>query len=205
MKKIFDYFLQGLLWLLPFSVVIYLTYQVFLMADGFLRDPIEELVGKSIPGLGIIVSFLCITLLGFFGQTVLALPVKWFLNNVLNKAPILKSIYTMTKDFMEAFVGKERKFEYPVVVKVNLISNLEKMGFITQEDMTYLHLPGRVAVYFPHSYNFSGELFLVPREQVTPLNIPSGAAMKFIVSGGVIKIDPSEMPEYSSQEECPAP
>ena len=189
MKKIFDYFIQGLLWLIPVSVVVYLTYQIFLMADGLLRNPIEKLIGITIPGLGIIACFLFISLFGFFGQTILALPFRRFFNNLLDKAPIIRSVYRMTKDLLDAFIGKERKFEYPVLVRVNMMSNLEKMGFITQRDLSNIHMPGRIAVYFPHSYNFSGELFFVPSEQVIPLDIPSGEAMKFIVSGGIIGIN----------------
>ena len=189
MKKIFDYFIQGLLWLIPVSVVVYLTYQIFLMADGLLRTPLEKLIGITIPGLGIVACFLFISFFGFFGQTILALPFRRFFNNLLDKAPIIRSVYRMTKDLLEAFVGKERKFEYPVLVKVNMISNLEKMGFITQHDLSNIHIPGRIAVYFPHSYNFSGELFFVPSEHITPLDIPSGEAMKFIVSGGIIGIN----------------
>jgi len=61
------------------------------------------------------------------------------------------------------------------------------MGFVTQQNLSDLDIKEKVAVYFPHSYNFSGELFIVPRELVRPLNIPAAEAMKFIVSGGVAK------------------
>jgi uncharacterized membrane protein len=90
---------------------------------------------------------------------------------------------------MEAFVGKEKKFNQPVRVKVNLISDLEKLGFITESDLSDLGIKDKVAVYFPHSYNFSGELFIVPVSQITPLDVPAGVLMKFIVSGGVTKMN----------------
>jgi uncharacterized membrane protein len=89
---------------------------------------------------------------------------------------------------MEAFVGKEKKFNQPVLVKVNLNSDLEKLGFVTQTDLSDLKIKDKVAVYFPHSYNFSGELFIVPKENITPLDVNSGELMKFIVSGGVTKV-----------------
>ena len=65
---------------------------------------------------------------------------------------------------------------------------LKKMGFVTQTDLTELKIKDKVAVYFPHSYNFSGELFIVPNEHITPLDIPAAEAMKFIVSGGITKV-----------------
>ncbi|NJK97636.1 MAG: DUF502 domain-containing protein [Bacteroidales bacterium] len=89
---------------------------------------------------------------------------------------------------MEAFVGKEKKFNQPVLVKVNTISELEKLGFITESDLSDLGIKDKVAVYFPHSYNFSGELFIVPVNQITQLDVPAGNLMKFIVSGGVTKM-----------------
>ena len=75
-----------------------------------------------------------------------------------------------------------------MLVKVNLISDLEKMGFITQNDLSEIGIKDKVSVYFPHSYNFSGEMFIVPVEHITPLDIPPTEAMKFIVSGGVTKV-----------------
>ncbi|MCK4699410.1 MAG: DUF502 domain-containing protein, partial [Bacteroidales bacterium] len=95
-------------------------------------------------------------------------------------------IYTSIRDLLSAFVGKEKKFNKPVLVRVNTISNLEKMGFLTQEDLSKLGIKeNKVAVYFPHSYNFSGEMFIVPVEHITPIKAPSAEVMKIIVSGGV--------------------
>jgi uncharacterized membrane protein len=72
-----------------------------------------------------------------------------------------------------------------VLVKVNTISELEKVGFLTQDDLNSIGIKDKVAVYFPHSYNFSGEMFIVPTEHVRPLNMAPTNAMKFVVSGGV--------------------
>ena len=91
-------------------------------------------------------------------------------------------------DLFSAFVGKERKFNKPVIVLVNPISNLEKLGFLTEEDLSELGENDKVAVYFPHSYNFSGELFIVPKSQVRSIDINPVVVMKFIVSGGVSDI-----------------
>jgi len=79
-------------------------------------------------------------------------------------------------------------------VLVNPISNLEKLGFLTEEDLGNIGETEKVAVYFPHSYNFSGEMFIVPKEQVKPIDINPAVVMKFIVSGGVSKMydDPND-------------
>ena len=70
-------------------------------------------------------------------------------------------------------------------MKVNLNSDLEKLGFITEENLELLGEIEKVAVYFPHSYNFSGELFIVPKANIKPVNINSSDVMKFIVSAGL--------------------
>ena len=88
-------------------------------------------------------------------------------------------------DLFSAFVGKEKKFNHPVIVRVNLHSDLEKLGFVTEENLEMLKETDKVAVYFPHSYNFSGELFIVPKTHIRKLDVNSGDMMKFIVSAGL--------------------
>ena len=64
------------------------------------------------------------------------------------------------------------------------------MGFITQKDLSNLGIEkGKVAVYLPHSYNFSGNLFIVPVENITPLDAPPAEVMKFIVTAGVTSFE----------------
>ena len=180
--------MQGILYLGPSAITIYVVYVVFNFVDGRMRIYIDEIFNIDIPGTGILVLFIGISLLGFIGKTILFKPVNFLFETILAKAPFVKIIYSSIKDLMSAFVGNEKKFDQPVLVKVNLISDLEKMGFITQKDLSELKIKGKVSVYFPHSYNFSGEMFIVPVEHITPLDIPSAEAMKFIVSGGVTRV-----------------
>ena len=72
---------------------------------------------------------------------------------------------------------------------INPEAKLEKLGFLTEHDLAILGEEDKVAVYFPHSYNFSGELFIVPSNQVRELDISPTDVMKFIVSGGVSQLD----------------
>lgn len=187
MKKLIRYFFQGLLYLAPTGITIYIVYLVFNITDSYIRTLLERFIHTTVPGLGIVVLVAGITLLGFIGQSIIFRPLRRLVDRIMNKAPIVKVIYSSLNDLLSAFVGKEKKFKQPVLVKVNLISDLHKMGFITQSDLSDINIKDMVSVYFPHSYNFSGEMFLVPTEHITPLDIPSTEAMKFIVSGGVAK------------------
>jgi len=187
-KLLFKYFLQGLLFIAPAGITIYGVFLLFKYIDGFVISPIAEYLPFKIPGLGIIILLGIITLLGFAGQTIFIKPLRIFLDKFMESLPLVKVVYSALKDFLSAFVGQEKKFNKPVLVKVNTISELEKIGFITTEDLTELGIKDKVSVYFPHSYNFSGEMFIVPKEHIKPLNIHPSEAMKFVVSGGITKV-----------------
>jgi len=74
---------------------------------------------------------------------------------------------------------------------------VHKLGFITQEDLASLGLKeGFIAVYLPHSYNFSGNLFIVPKENVTLIDRSTSDVMKFIVSGGVVDVISDETADH---------
>jgi len=188
MKRIVRYFLQGLLLTAPAGITIVIVYFVFENVDEPIRNFIYERFNFQIPGVGLLITLIAITLLGYIGQTIIFRPVRIFIEGIFKKAPVIKLIYTSINDFLSAFVGEKRRFTQPVLVKVNLISNLEKIGFLTTSDLSDLNIKDKAAVYFPHSYNFSGELFIVPTEHITPLNIPPGEAMKFIVTGGITRV-----------------
>lgn len=185
MKKMMNYFLQGLLYIAPFGITAYIIYIVFIFIDNLLNDILEKFLKIDIPGLGFVVIFFLLVLVGIIGQSILAHPFKILFKRLIAKAPLLKLIYSAMNDLFSAFVGKEKKFNKPVIVLVNPISNLEKLGFLTEEDLSKLDEKEKVAVYFPHSYNFSGELFIVPNNQVRSIDINPAVVMKFIVSGGV--------------------
>jgi uncharacterized membrane protein len=188
MKNLFRYFLQGLLLVAPAALTIIIVYWVFDLIDGPIRNLIKDLFHIQIPGVGLVFTFLFITFVGWIGQWFLFKPIGRFIDRIFEKVPVLKMIYSSVNDFLNAFVGEKKKFTRPVIVKVNLVSELEKIGFITSDDLRDLGVEGKVAVLFPHSYNWSGELFIVPKEHVRPLNLPASEVMKFAVTGGVTRV-----------------
>lgn len=188
MKRIFRCFLQGLMLAAPAGVTLYVIYWVFEMMDGPIRNVIYSIYNLYIPGIGLVVTFVLITLLGWAGQSFLFQPIVRYIHNIFEKVPIIKLVYTSLTDFFNAFVGQKKRFTRPVLVKVNLVSELEKIGFITADDLQDLGIKDKVAVLFPHSYNWSGEMFIVPKEHITPLNLPPGEVMKFALTGGVARM-----------------
>lgn len=193
MKKIGGYFLQGVLLVAPIAIIGYILWSLFVTVDGWLTENIEKWIGTSVPGLGIVGLFVAITLLGFIGQTAIVRPFKNLSGRVIRKIPILNLLFSSLNDLFSAFVGKEKKFNTPVKVLFNKENNLWKLGFVTKNTLAEIENEELAAVYFPHSYNFSGELYLVPRERIERVNLSPTEVMKFIVSGGVTQFENAEL------------
>jgi len=188
-RRIVNYFFQGLLLISPLVITIYTIKVVFLWIDDLLKAYIEDFFGLDIPGLGFLSVLLIIVLVGFLGSSFIFKPFITWLDGVISKAPLIKIIYTSVKDLVTAFVGQKRRFNKPVLVKVSTSGSLEKIGFITNEDLLELGIKEKkIAVYLPHSYAWSGNLFIVPASNVTPLNAAATDVMKFIISAGVTKV-----------------
>jgi len=182
-------FLRGLLFVVPAAVTVYVIVQLFQFIDGLLLRTFGKYLPTYgvVPGLGLLVLVLGITLLGIIGSSFIALPLTRSFNRVLDSAPLVKTLYSAIKDLLSAFVGKEKRFDQPVLVRLGSIGTfVERLGFVTRTDLAELGIgPEKIAVYLPHSYAWSGNLCIVSREQVTPLKISPTEAMRFIVSGGV--------------------
>lgn len=199
MKKIFQYFLQGILLVAPVVIVLYILYSLFVSVDGWLNNKISPLIGFNIPGLGILILFISLTLLGFIGQTALLKPLKNITGKFIKRIPVLNLLYSSINDLFSAFVGKEKKFNVPVKVLFNTENNLWKLGFVTKRTMEVIENEELAAVYFPHSYNFSGELYLVPKDRIIYLDLSPAEVMKFIVSGGVTRFENLENNELEKE------
>ena len=188
MKKLISLFLQGLLFIGPIAVSIYVIFKVFDLVDGLLSD----LLPWEIPGLGLLVILVLITVLGWLGSTIIAKPKFSYFEKLIEKAPLIKVIYSAVKDLLSAFVGSKKSFDQPVLVKLEKDSDVQKLGFITQSDLTNLGISkDKVAVYLPHSYAWSGNQYIVPKENVVALDVSAAIVMKFIVSGGVTSLESS--------------
>jgi uncharacterized membrane protein len=99
----------------------------------------------------------------------------------LTSVPLAKLIYTSIRDLINAFVGDKKRFDRPVAVMLAPGSRIRALGFVTRDGLDSLGLGDQVAVYFPQSYNFAGNLVVVPRDQVEPLTVSTRDLMTFIV------------------------
>ena len=197
MKRIFSalfrYFIKGLIVVVPIGAAVFLIYWAVSSLDNALNlsDFLwTDSKGKPIyiPGLGILNVFVIIMVAGILVTNVITDPIKHWFNRWINRLPIFKFLYSSIKDLTEAFVGEEKKFNEPVLVEVNEFG-LKKVGFLVQKDLSKLNLPGEVAVYFPWSYSFAGQVVIVPADKVKPIDKSAAQMMKFVISGGVSGLD----------------
>ena len=180
-RRFTGFFLKGLVLIVPIGITVYVVYKVFMFLDG--------LIPYEVPGVSMLALIFGTAFLGFIGTAFIQTPLLSFLNKALERIPLVKFIYTSVRDMLSAFVGNEKRFNKPVMIKVGRDTDLYKLGFVTQKDLSYLGIAeGKSAVYMPHSYNFSGNLFIVDNDLITPIDAPSDEIMKFIVSGGITRI-----------------
>jgi len=187
-SRLITYFLQGLFLFLPMMLTAFSIYWAFDFIDSRLNPNFKSI--GTIPGLGVVILLICIVLLGYLGSTVIFNSIWKLIDKFLHKFPLTKYIYPAFKDIFGAVMGKDKKnLNTPVLFRVSKDSDVERIGFITEDDLSKLGIDAqKVAVYAPHSYNFSGNVYIVPTKNITPLNVEASEAMKFVVSGGMVKI-----------------
>lgn len=193
MKNILKFFLQGLLFVVPIAITLYVMVKSILWIDSLLPFQIPIKIpgfhSLEIPGLGLLTIFAFISLVGYISIRYIRNPLFAYIERAIERAPLMKLIYSSVKDLVEAFVGEKRRFNKPVLVRLEKDSQINRIGFITKEDLSEIGIEkDMVAVYLPFSYSFAGELIILPRENITPLNTSGTHAMKFIISGGVTEI-----------------
>ena len=82
-------------------------------------------------------------------------------------------------------MGDKKRFNRPVLVSAVPASDLKFVGFVTCETMETWGLKEQVAVYIPAAFNFGGNLVVVPKECVRPVDVPTRDVMAFVFSGGI--------------------
>ena len=190
MKNIFNYFLRGLLFVFPVFATLYIILVSVQWSNTVFNELFYDSLGVDIPGLGILTVFLGVALIGYIFSRAFIKPLVAYFDRFMAKVPLVKIIYTSLKELTEAFVGDKKRFNQPVLADFSTTGQAYKrIGFVTQENLSDIGLEEMVTVYCPHSYNFSGNLYILPRESVTPLDINSTEAMKYVISAGVTRLE----------------
>jgi uncharacterized membrane protein len=177
MKRLVDSFLKGCLVLVPTSTTFYVVWLVLRKLDAIVPLPF--------PGLGLVLTIAAITAIGWVASNVVGRRVVGWVESMLRNLPVVRLLFTSLKDLMGAFVGEKRTFDKPVLLRLDDAGTLRLLGFVTCEHFEDPRLAGHVAVYLPQSYNFAGNVLVVPRARIEPIDADGAEFMTFIVSGGV--------------------
>ncbi len=190
MKVIGRAFFRGLLTLAPVLLTIYVVYWTATTAEGVLGSAIRLVVPPDsyVPGMGIAAGVAVIVLVGFLLQAwVFGLLFSWA-EGLLERVPLVKSLYSSIKDMLSFFGGSgEKKIGQVVVVELGE-PKVRLLGFVTREDLS--DLPeglggsGLVGVYLPMSYQIGGITVFLPKEALTPLDMSTEEALRFAVTAG---------------------
>jgi len=179
----FGYFLHGLIVAVPFVLTVSILYWFFNKVDGILRP----FVGT--PGVGFALMIVLIFLVGRISSLSLMRRLYKVFDGCLESTPGVSFIYSSTRDFLEAFAGKKRRFTHSVLVNV-LAEEVWLVGFLTDEELSGFKLGGKyVSVYVPQAYNVAGQLYLVKRDRIRPIeHLSSSEVMKYAVTGGAVEL-----------------
>jgi len=176
MRTLTRSFAQGHLVLAPVAITTWIVWVTVTTLDRWLDT--------AIPGLGILIAAAGITLIGYLTGNVIGNKLVSWLEAGLQRVPLIRILYNSLRDLLGAFVGQKRKFDKPVAVEMNQ-HGLKVPAVLTSERFDDPQLAGHVSVYRPESYNFAGNLVVVPKERVHPLDADGAEFMAFIMSGGV--------------------
>jgi len=176
-KKLSGYFVRGLLFFIPAVVTLYLFYIAFVKLD--------RMLGLPIPGMGLVATLAFITLLGFLASNFITRRLLVMVDWLFEHIPLVKVLYSSIKDITNALVGEKKTFDHPVLVSLTPDGSVRVVGFVTKESLEEWGLRDEVAVYLPQSYNFAGNLVVVPKERVSPIEAEGSEVLTFVLSGGV--------------------
>jgi uncharacterized membrane protein len=184
-------FLRGLGVVLPIALTLYFVVWAVREAEALMK-PLALLLmpsaGDYVPGSGLVLAIVLVYLAGLLVQLFV---IEWLVGlgqHLLERTPLVKSIYNALNDFMSSFSRRPSETASRVV-NVKLADELSIVGFITDPDPVALRAPGdpddRVAVYLPMSYQLGGYTILVPRDRLRPLALGVEDAMRRVLTAGL--------------------
>ena len=184
-------FFKGLATIIPIALtLIIVLWLAGLAEDGFGRM-LQWVLPESwyIRGMGFVVGVGAVMLIGLLSQVYLFRKLIDFGEAILDRMPVVKSVFRATKDFVEYFSGDNGERFNQVVMVRHPDLKLSVLGFITRDDFDNLPFgkEGEVAVYLPLSYQIAGYTIFVPREWCEPVDMPFEDAVRLILTAAMTR------------------
>ncbi|GMV55991.1 MAG: hypothetical protein AMXMBFR6_17960 [Betaproteobacteria bacterium] len=188
------YFITGLLIWIPVAITVWVLAlivntldQSLLLLPESLRP--EHLLGRYIPGLGVILTLLVVFITGLVTANIIGQRLVRFSEKLLARIPVVKSVYYSVKQVSDTvFSSNGQAFRKAVLVQYPREGSWT-IAFITGQPGgdAARHLPDHVSLYVPTTPNpTSGFFLMVPRSELIELHMSVDNALKYIVSMGVV-------------------
>jgi uncharacterized membrane protein len=207
--RVRTYFLAGVLITAPVSLTIYLAWLFITFVDERVFSLLppqynpETYLPFSIPGIGLLLALVGLTLIGALTAGILGRAVNQLLEGILNRLPVIRSLYSAIKQIMETVLAnKSAAFRECVLIEYPR-RGIWTLGFITGR--TKGEVQERTAeevinVFVPTTPNpTSGFLLFVPERDIIRLKMPIEDGLKLVVSGGIVT-PPSEVAALPAKE-----
>ncbi|MDH4226519.1 MAG: DUF502 domain-containing protein [Deltaproteobacteria bacterium] len=194
-KLIRDYFVTGLLIVIPFYLAVYVLSLIVGAMDSLLNylpeaSRPETYLGFKIPGLGVIFTVVLIFGVGLVAKNFLGNKLVGLSEWIIERMPIMNSIYKGSKQFLETFFSKESTGFQKVVLVEYPRKGMYGMGFVTGKakgEVQYKTKEDTVNVFIPTTPNpTSGFYFAVPEREIIELDMSVEDAFKLVISGGMV-------------------
>jgi len=181
-------FVTGLVVIVPIAVTVWTFWELFNFVDGLLAPIITDQLGRHVPGVGLLVAILLVVMMGVFATNVVGQQALKWLDILLFRIPIFRSVYSAVKQLLNAFSPDNLVAFKEFVLVPNPEKGSYSFGFLTGELALQRgsgEIEPLVAVYVPTNHLYLGDILLVRREDIirTRLSIPQG--IQIVLSGGI--------------------
>jgi uncharacterized membrane protein len=204
--RIRNYFLTGLIVAGPLAITLYLTWSFITWVDDLVRPFIpvayrpETYLPIHIPGSGLIIAFVALTLLGFLTANLVGRTLVEAGEMLLARMPIVRPIYKALKQIFETLFSKSGSSFRKVGLVEFPAPGMWSLVFISQPASAEIaaRQPGQeehVSVFLPCTPNpTTGFFFYLPRRDIIELDIPVEQAATLLISAGMIQPGQNEQP-----------
>ena len=189
-SKLRNYFIAGVLVLIPIGVTVYLTLFFIKIFAKILPQEINpnNYLPYSIPGLEIIISIIVITVIGWLSLSFLGKKLVKLVNDIFKKIPFLRTVYSAIGQMTQSFAQSRKSKKKSVVLVEYPRKGSWAVGFATQENTGEIASKTNknlINVFVPTTPNpTSGFLLMFPKDEIIYLDMSFEDASKFIVSAG---------------------